>query len=381
MSVDLLVPVSDETVARVNLLPKQIIGKQIPIHTEKTGLPDLKKTDIALIGVSEIRNAFFPISNYSLNDFRVAFYQLFPGNWNLRIIDLGDLPSGNTVDDTYFALQEICTHLRQMNIIPVVIGGSHDLIYPMYRSYASGSQLVNLVSVDSQFDFSQQEELISGRSYMSKIIMEQPNMLYNYTNLGYQSYYIAQEELDLMEKLYFESYRLGTFSNDVSLAEPLLREADIVSVDMKSLSWQSTGDPNGLPNGIDSKTICALARYAGISDRIGMFGLFELPSTAIFHKLLAQIIWYFIEGVSLRFGEYPVLTSQGFKRFTVTMSDRDLVFYQSEISERWWVEITNENYLDNKSKTTALLPCNHQEYKDACNDILPERWWKATKRG
>ena len=60
MSVDLLVPVSDETVARVNLLPKQIIGKQIPIHTEKTGLPDLKKTDIALFGVSEIRNAFSP---------------------------------------------------------------------------------------------------------------------------------------------------------------------------------------------------------------------------------------------------------------------------------------------------------------------------------
>ena len=380
MSVDLLVPVPDETLASVSLLPKQIIGKQIPIHTQKEGLPELKKTDIALIGVHEIRNAFFPISDYNLHDFRVAFYQLFPGNWNLSLVDLGDLPNGNTVEDTYFALQEICIHLRQINVIPVIIGGSHDLIYPMYRSFSTGNQLVNLVSVDSQFDFSQQEELISGRSYMSKIIMEQPNMLYNYTNLGYQSYYIAQEELDLMEKLYFESYRLGSFANDVSLAEPLLREADIVSIDMKSLSWQSTGDTNGLPNGIDSKTICALSRYAGISDRLGIFGLFELPSTQIFHKLLAQIIWYFIEGVSLRFGEYPVLTSQGFKRFTVTMSDRDLVFYQSEVSERWWVEITNENYLDNKSKSTALLPCNRQEYQDACNDVLPERWWKATKR-
>jgi len=23
----------------------------------------------------------------------------------------------------------------------------------------------------------------------------------------------------------------------------------------------------------------------------------------------------------------------------------------------------------------------HQDYVDACNDILPDRWWKATKRG
>lgn len=381
MSVELLAPISDETLSSIGLLPKQIIGKTIPIHTQQEGLPDLKNVAIAIVGLTEVRNSFFPNKPYNLPDFRKAFYQLYPGNWNLNVVDLGDLPNGETAEDSYFALQEICLHLRQLNIVPIVIGGSHDLIYPLYRSFTNGNQLVNLVSIDSQFDFSQQEELISGRSYMSKIIMEQPNLLYNYTNIGYQSYYIAQEELDLMEKLFFETYRLGTFSNDVSVAEPLVRDADIVSIDMKALSWQSTGDPQGLPNGIDSKTICALARYSGISDRLGIFGLFELPSTAVFHKLLAQIVWYFIEGVSLRFGEYPVATSQGFKRYTVTLSDRDLVFYQSELSERWWVEITNENYLDNKSKTTALLPCNHREYQDACNDILPERWWKATKRG
>lgn len=381
MSLELLTPISDEILSSVGLLPKQILGKSIAIHTKNDGLPDLKEASIALIGVNENRNSFFPSQTYNLHDFRKEFYALFPGNWKSNLVDLGDLTNGETVEDTYFALQEICIHLRQINVIPIIVGGSHDLIYPLYRSYSKGNQLVNLVSIDNQFDFSQQEELISGRSYMSKIIMERPNLLNNYTNIGYQSYYIAQEELDLMEKLFFESYRLGTFSDDVSQAEPLVREADIVSVDMKALSWQSTGDSQGSPNGIGSKTICALARYAGISDRLGIFGVFELPTTLIFHKLLAQIIWYFIEGVNLRFGEYPVLTSQGYKRYTVTLSDRDLVFYQSEVSQRWWVEIINENYLDNKTKTMALLPCNHREYQDACNDILPERWWKAIKRG
>ena len=37
--------------------------------------------------------------------------------------------------------------------------------------------------------------------------------------------------------------------------------------------------------------------------------------------------------------------------------------------------------LDNKSKSKTLLSCMHQDYVDACNDILPDRWWKATKRG
>ena len=42
---------------------------------------------------------------------------------------------------------------------------------------------------------------------------------------------------------------------------------------MKSLSWQATNFTSGNPNGIDARTICALARYAGISDRLNIFGL------------------------------------------------------------------------------------------------------------
>ena len=234
----------------------------------------------------------------------------------------------------------------------------------------------------TEFDFSQDEELISGRSYMSQIIMEEPNYLHNFTNLGYQSFFIAQEELNLMEKLYFESMRLGKVLDDITQTEPYFRDADIVGIDMKSLSWTATGtNVLGQPNGIDSRSICSLARYSGISDRVTSFGLFELPSSPIFHQLLSQIIWYFIEGYSNRFNEYPVSISEGFIKYIVTLSDRELVFYKSETSRRWWVELLNENYIDNKSKRTTLLPCTQEDYKAACDDELPERWWKASKRG
>ena len=381
MSLDSLIPVSEEVLSSLSFLPRQIIGKNIKIHTEKSGLPEIEGTKIAIIGIEEIRNSFFPTEKYNLENFRKAFYRLFPGNWDFQISDLGNLPNGAEPEDTYFAIKEISIHLRQLNIVTVIIGGSHDIIYPLYESYKINNQLVNIVSVDNQFDFSQEEELVSGRSYMSKIIMKQPNYLNNYTNLGYQSFLIAQEELDLIEKLHFDSIRLGLLLDKVSIAEPFLRDADITGFDMKVLSWEAAQNSSGNPNGIDSRTICSLARYAGLSDRLTSFGIFELFPTIIFDKLIAQILWYFIEGFNCRFDEYPVLTSQGYGRYTVTLSDRELVFYQSEKSKRWWIEITNEDYLNNKMERSTLLSCTHQDYLDACNDRLPDRWWKEIKRG
>ena len=382
MSLESLLPISESAMNHLDLAPDQVIGKSIILHTESSGFPSLKDVKIGIIGVTENRNAFFPTLDYDLDSFRNSFYNLFPGNWKFKLADLGNLPNGNSVKDTYYAISEICKELNQQNIVTIIIGGSHDIIYPIYKSYSSYNRLVNIVSIDNQFDFSQEEELISGRSYMSQIIMEEPNYLHNFTNLGYQSFFISQEELDLMEKLYFEHMRLGKVLDDVSQTEPHFRDADIVGVDMKSLSWTATGTNTfGQANGIDSRSICSLARYSGISDRVSSFGVFELPSSPVFHQLLSQIIWYFIEGYSLRFGEYPINTNDGFTKYIVTLSGRELVFYNSEVSKRWWVELTNENFMDNKLKRTTLLPCTKQDYDTACADELPDRWWKASRRG
>ena len=380
MSLELLVPVKKETLLDLTLLPKQILGKNISIHTQNNGLPELKGLTIALIGLHEHRNSFFHNSSYNVNQFRKVFYELYPGNWNLSIADLGDLPNGEKVEDTYFAIKEIGVNLKQMNIIPVFIGGSHDLMFPLYEIFQNFKQLVNIVSVDRSFDFSQEDELISGRSYMSKIIMEKPNVLNNYTNIGFQSYYCAEQEKDLMQKLYFDSIRLGQVLNQPALAEPVFRDADVVGFDMKCLSWHAIADPlKGQPNGIDSRTICSLTRYAGISDRISFLGFFEIPSTPMTDQLLAQMIWYLIEGVQLRFDEYPV-NKKDFLKYSVTLSDQIMVFYKSDKSNRWWMELTNNSHLNNKIKSTTLLACTEKDYLDAMQDKIPERWYNAVKR-
>lgn len=382
MSLELLEPISEEALNHTHLMPRHVLGNAILRHTRAEGMPELGTVQIALIGVHENRNAYFPTLSYDITAFRKAFYSLYPGNWNVQIADLGDLPNGQTAEDTYFALHEISFQLRQLNILPVIIGGSNDLVYPLYRSYQKNNQFINMVSIDNQFDFSQDEELISGRSYMSQIIMEQPNLLKHFANIGYQAFYIAQEELDLMDKLSFDAVRLGVVLDDVKEAEPYIRDADLVGIDMKVLSAVAAGNyTNGQPNGIDSRTICALARYAGICDRVSTFGLFELHNSPIFHQLLAQIIWYFCEGFSCRFGEYPVATSTGFIKYTVQLSHQELIFWKSEKSGRWWIELRDENYFDNKTKSSTLLPCTQKDYLDACQDSLPERWLQAFRKG
>jgi len=129
MSLESLVPVSEEVLSSMVLHPKQVLGKNILIHTEPHGFPDLKDCSIAIIGLSENRNAFFPTVPYQLDNFRKFFYPLFPGYWNFKIADLGNLPNGEAAEDTYFALKEICLHLRQLNIVSIFVGGVMTLFF------------------------------------------------------------------------------------------------------------------------------------------------------------------------------------------------------------------------------------------------------------
>ena len=82
MSLELLVPVDKEATVGLSMLPKQVLGKNIVIHTERTGLPELKGLHIAIIGLSEQRNSFFPNSQYDLSQFRKDLYELYPCIFN-----------------------------------------------------------------------------------------------------------------------------------------------------------------------------------------------------------------------------------------------------------------------------------------------------------
>ena len=278
-------------------------------------------------------------------------------------------------------MQKVVSKLLKHKIIPIILGGSQDVTYALYRAYDDLEQMVNLVSIDSKFDFGKQDGSIPSESYLTKIIVEEPNNLFNFSNVGFQTYYNSQEEIDLIDKLFFDAYRLGEVCNNISIAEPVFRDDDLVSLDMNSVKSSDSGNfKNFQPNGFNGKEICALARYSGISDKVTLFGIFNHNNSMQETALIAQILWYFIEGVHYRSNEYPFGSKENYIKYTVPFEDEDIVFFKSDKTERWWIEIPFFSSLHNKLKKNTLLPCTHEDYLAACNQEFPERWWKAQRK-
>lgn len=383
MAFDFLIPVEDKVLAHCELLSPHALGKNIKKHTSKKGLPVYKDAAIAIIGVKESRNAFEKkISPLDISQIRLELYKLMLGNWDVNMVDLGDIEEGNTVYDTYYVVKEIVATLIQKKVIPIIIGATQDITYPTYRAFDGLKNMINMVMVDSRFDFGDSDELISSHSYMSKIITDKPNNLFNFSNLGYQSYFNAQEEIDLMERLFFDAYRLGEIIADITIVEPVLRNAHLVSVDVRAIKASEVGMSNSFsPNGFTGREICAISRYAGMSDAVSVFGIYEGENTAQSFQLIAQMIWYFIEGYNFRVPEHPHTLNDDFTKFIVPMEMEELVFHKSNTTERWWIEVPSILASHNKTKSPALLPCTEKDYLDACNENIPERWFKAYKKG
>ena len=367
---------------------KKRMGDEITAFREGGPFPSLENIDIAIIGVKEDRRA---VSNAGSGEgpaaIREKFYNLFEGPYDTRIADLGNIISGNTVDDTYYALCNVCSELLKSNVVPIILGGSQDLTYANYLAYENLGQTINMFCLDPLFDLGSADKEINSRSYLSKIILHQPNFLFNYTNAGYQTYLVDKEAIVLMEKLYFDTYRLGVVRSNIEEVEPMIRNADLFSFDISSVRYSDApGNGNCSPNGFYSEEACQIIRYAGLSDKLTSIGFYEYnplyDNNGQTAMMVAQMIWYFIDGFYNRKKDYPAKDKEGFIKYHVTFKDQSetIVFYKSKKSDRWWMEVPLQTELKNKYERHYLVPCSYNDYKTALNEDIPERWWLTFKK-
>ena len=375
---DFLTPVNANILQFVSELPQGTIGKNIKIIQESTET-ELHPKSIVLLGVPEDRGAIRNEgAGKDLDSFRKEFYALYSGNWTGIIYDFGDLKVGESFQDTLVIVQEIVVSLLRSNQIPVIIGGSQALTYAIYRAYDQMEKRVNLTAIDAKFDLGMLENPLDSASYLTKIIMDKPNNLNNYTNLAYQTFLNAQDEIHLMDGLLFDTYRLGNLKKDIELSEPVLRETDLLSIDIGVVrAADAPANCNKMISGLNADEICQISRYAGLSDKLNIFSIFEYNSKYDIHnqtaQLIAQMVWYFIEGVHLRKPEFPNVDLNGFKKYIVMIDDETYQFYKSESSERWWMEISLKE--DNKIKRQTLIPCTYNDFLTANRLEIPERWY------
>ena len=380
-------PVSQEVLDFKSKLNHNTVGFQITCY-DGTLFPDIENTDIALIVIPENRGAVTVSAQNSYSHFRKSFYQLFQGNWSCRITDFGDLKPGLDLKDTYFAINDIVSSLLSQSIFPIILGGTHDISYPLYQSYESFTKGVNLLSVDSRFDLIDEDALnINNRNFVGYIIKKEPNHLSNFINLGHQSYFCHNDEVNLLEKMFFETCRLGDLREDIKITEPFIRNSDIVTIDLSSVKQSdSPGSTLPSPNGIEAHHACVISRYAGMSDRVSSFGVFEFSElndqTNQTVNLIAQIIWYFLEGFSLRVNDSPNAKNINikYKKYIIPIKESDLqfIFYKSKDSGRWWFSSSME-FNDETNYRERLIPCSYEDYLNTIAGDIPKRVYRILK--
>jgi arginase family enzyme len=349
---------------------------------------DLSQFKIAIIGVDDDRASYNNKGcGLAANEIRKYLYRLVRLSNDLKIIDLGNLKSGATLNDTYFALSSILEELIKNNIIPITIGGGQDLTYANFLAYKNLEQTVNLVSVDSKLNLGEPDEEINSNNFLTKIILHQPNFLFNYSNIGYQGYFVDKSEIDLMNKLYFDVYRLGQVQNNIEEVEPIVRNADMLSFDVSSIRQsEAPGNKNASPNGFYGEQACQIARYAGLSDKLTSIGFHEinpeLDSNGQTAHLVAQMIWYVIDGVANRKKDFPIGTRKTYTKYMVNIQEgeNELIFYKSDKSERWWMDVPYPSHKKIKYERHLLVPCSYQDYQTACSNEMPDRWWQTFQK-
>lgn len=356
----------------------------ISIHTENSPLKDISKFKIALIGVPEGRNSINSGSLSAPDVIRTQLYSLSKIPGKLKIIDLGNMKQGVTFNDTVAGLSDIISLLIQQNISPVIIGGSSALVTAIDKSISSVKTGYSMLAVDPRIDFSNERKDPDSFNYLNNIIHNSKNTFKHYINIGYQTYLNDQQVINRFLKRGSELVRIGDVRKAVYLTEPLFRDSDVVIFDISAVRQSDApGTILSSPNGFYGEEICLLAKYAGISDELKIFGLFDVnPELDIRFQtsgLAAQILWFFLEGFSQKQYETPFLgksNSGRFIKYHVRVTDLvdDLLFVKSNLTERWWMELPAEE------GESHYIACSHEDYLMANRNEVPGRWVKAVER-
>jgi formiminoglutamase len=375
-------PVNSDLYADKDRWETTQIGRGIETHT-KDYFPDIKFTEIAIFNIPEYEGSKNSASESDCR-IRASFYSFHHENLP-RIADLGILQLMPARKESFKIIQTVCEGLLHNGIIPFIIGGGHDLSYAVYKAYASLDKFITLTAVDSKFDIGLEDDNLASFSHLGKMISHKPSHLFHYTGLGYQSYLVSSIANDMLQEMNFETIRLGELKANFNEVEPITRNTDFLSFDISAIQHAYAGaNTYASPNGLNGEDACKIMRYAGVSDKITAVGLFEynqnLDANNQTAYLLAEMLWYFVDGYKIRKSELNP-NMKDCAKFTVAFEDgkNEITFYKSQISGRWWmgVPFSKEGVKDLQNYYVA---CSYRDYEIANQGEIPERWLRNSNK-
>ncbi len=353
-------------------LGKYALGNAVEVPNNAVSLKSLMKTNVVILGVPETNGVRQKKGASSPDRIRRALYRLSSFEGNLKVIDLGNLKPAKSSKGTLLALRDIIEYLNELNIVTVVLGGTQELTLGICEAYKN-EPFFWLSTIDAALDVKKGTETFSSKNYLTRLFRKFPQ-LFQFSLIGYQQHLTG--ELLLQRTSSIGSHlRLGALRDNIKQAELLLRNTNVLSFDLGAIKYnEAPATSSRNPNGLYGEEACQLAHYAGLSPRLSVFGLFEIiienDKDGLTTALAAEIIWYFLKGISAR--KQSVLRTA--YKVEIEGMEHPIVFRHERELNRWWFDvqaITGE---------TIEIACSEEEYRQAAANEIPERWLRFIQK-
>jgi len=358
------------------------LGGFVDIHT-KSNWPDWETKDLILLDISSNPKHLYNENETSITKIREAFYTLFPGNWNINIADLGSLSLGENWQENKHLIEEVISFLLINKKDIIILGDSHSYTYPISKAISKIDEIVNCSIIDAKIDLDLENEITfensENNNFISSILRDETLHLNDFHLLGCQTYYHPQSYFHFLKNMYVDCYKLGEIKGNINKIEPELRTSHFTSIDLNAI--ENTYMPlqkHISPNGFNGLEICKLTRLSGLGQKNKIIGIFdyEIENTGkkVGERLIAQMIWYYIEGKNESLLLKNILDKEEMIIFHIPNNLIKMKFYKQPETELWWVEI---NDLDIEGQ---IFPCSYEDYQEAIKNKISSRIKKIIEK-
>lgn len=371
--IDFLEPVPSEIVLNhdESFTPKQL-GKHIDIYEKD--FPDVEAADLVIIGCGEARGAgMVKHDNSGVNSIRLHFYNLYHWHAEVKVADIGNIKPGESLEDTYSALQQVLGEISVLGKKAVILGGSHDLMMAQYKVFKVQQKIIEATCVDAILDMNTESRLFADH-FLMHLFTEEPNYLKHYNHIGFQSYFVHPGTLEIIDKLRFDCYRVGIVKEHIETMEPVIRNANIFAFDITAIQHSHAPANRITPNGFNGEEACMLMQYAGMSSLANIIGVYGYNAVQDISNLTAKqishMLWYLLDGIQKGKQEAPLNDREYFNEYRLMFADFETLFLQSKKTKRWWMQLPDKSF----------VACSGGDYATALKNEIPERWLRAAER-
>ncbi len=356
----------------LRLNPNYSLGKDIEKNTMTLGESNFENVDVAIVGVPFETQGDESKSTSVPDSIRKHLYRL-AAIQKLNVIDLGNMKTAQSHKGNYLALRDIVDYLSESKVTTLVLGGSEDFGFGICQAFRN-NKFFTFSAIDAFLDVKKGKEAFHSGNYLSRIFRKQPD-LFQFSLIGYQRHHVPGKLLSKTKGV-GQHIGLGELRGDIAVAEPVLRNSDFVSFDFSTIKYAEARGKKKMPNGLTGDEVCQLARYAGLSEKLSVFGLFEVDDNETINaSLAAETAWYFIEGVAQRSHRNPA-QEEGFviHKVEVWQIETPLVFHEDKTTGRWWMKIQSIG------NSFVYLACSEQDYVAASHNEIPEIYLKYVQK-